>query len=245
MRRAIPYLGMTLLLATGCDSLEPTAPEFGQQFAIGPSDPPVVTIYDINFVEIDALTVNASEAFTLIGAAVGNNPLYYHWLQTADGNTVAIVDGVQYLVDYMIADPGDYVLTLSVIDVNGYEGSDEVSVTVLPVEAPPGVDELIEDMILTIESSDPSAWRSFGRKVVAIRQLEEVHTLISEGSLTEAYSKMVHDIKPKLTGLKTDAGETPWGNGVLNSPWVLDPGLQETLRLACNAVLNGILELAA
>ena len=56
----------------------------------------------------------------------------------------------------------------------------------------------------------------------------------------DAYNKLLHDIKPKLTGLKTDENCIPWGNGVFNNPWVDSYDFQESLLLDCNVLLLNI-----
>lgn len=57
---------------------------------------------------------------------------------------------------------------------------------------------------------------------------------------SEAYDKMLHDIKPKLSGLKTDEKEVPWGNGVFKNPWISSPDNQVALREFCNFLLTDI-----
>jgi hypothetical protein len=96
----------------------------------GEDDPPVVTIFDINMVEIDAMTVDQLEPFTLIGYAVGNVPFFYYWLLEHDGETTVIAADTSYLIDYMLSEPGDYIIAFLVTDVNGLEGSDSVMVIV-------------------------------------------------------------------------------------------------------------------
>ena len=56
----------------------------------------------------------------------------------------------------------------------------------------------------------------------------------------DAYNKLLHDVKPKLTGLKTNENEEPWGNGVFKNPWVSDAGLNEEFRTDCNEILSDI-----
>jgi hypothetical protein len=102
----------------------------------GEDDPPAVTIYDINMVEIDSKTVDAGESFTLIGAAQGNIPFGFFWLLSVDGNTV-VINETSYLIDFILDEPGDYIITLEVIDVNGLKGSDSVAITVLPNDPVP------------------------------------------------------------------------------------------------------------
>jgi len=59
------------------------------------------------------------------------------------------------------------------------------------------------------------------------------------------YEDLLHDIKPKLTGLKTDENEEPWGNGVFKKPWVICPELQETFQVSCNVILGDLKTLIA
>ena len=63
---------------------------------------------------------------------------------------------------------------------------------------------------------------------------------VSSERLEEAYDKLLYDIKPKLTGLKTDENENLWGNGVFTNPWVNSLELQEILRVSCNEILMDI-----
>lgn len=56
----------------------------------------------------------------------------------------------------------------------------------------------------------------------------------------DAYNKLLRDIKPKLTGLKTDEEETPWDGGIYKKPWIIDEDQQEILRMACNLLLTDI-----
>ena len=78
------------------------------------------------------------------------------------------------------------------------------------------------------------------RKSTIIEKLEELDTLISANELEEAYDKLLHDIKPKLTGLKTNENEEIWGNGVFKNPWVISSELNEELRVDCNDILSSI-----
>jgi len=68
--------------------------------------------------------------------------------------------------------------------------------------------------------------------------LEEVKVLILSGEYSEAYDKLLHDIKPKLTGLKVDEEGNPWGNGIFNNPWVTDSALQAELGIGLDALLS-------
>ena len=75
-------------------------------------------------------------------------------------------------------------------------------------------------------------------KATMINKLNEVKDLISENDFEEAYDKLLHDIKPKLTGLKTDENENPWGNGVFKNPWVVCPELQGIFHVICEIIAD-------
>ena len=51
---------------------------------------------------------------------------------------------------------------------------------------------------------------------------------------------MLHDIKPKLSALKTDENEEAWGNGEFKNPWVVIEELNEMFRLVCNDLISQI-----
>ena len=102
------------------------------------------------------------------------------------------------------------------------------------------IESLIDQLIEKIQASADECWRkpAINRKSTMINKLNGLINLISESNLEDLYDKVLHDIKPKLTGLKTDENEDPWGNGVFKNPWVICPDLQEEFRLLCNDILN-------
>lgn len=69
-------------------------------------------------------------------------------------------------------------------------------------------------------------------------KINELKEFISSIDFEYAYNKIFHDIKLKLTGLKTDEYENPWGNGAFNNPWVISSDLNEEFRLNCNQILT-------
>lgn len=95
------------------------------------------------------------------------------------------------------------------------------------------IESLIDQLIEKIQTSAEECWRK-----PATNRKETVINKINGLNLEDLYDKLLHDIKPKLTGLKTDEDENPWGNGVFNNPWVICPDLQEEFRLLCNDLLN-------
>jgi len=110
------------------------------------------------------------------------------------------------------------------------------------------IDQLIESII----SSPDECWRNKNNKNAMINKLYELKEELIEDDdelefddLEEVYEDLLHDIKPKLTGLKTDENEEPWGNGVFKKPWVICPELQETFQVSCNVILGDLKTLIA
>jgi hypothetical protein len=95
-------------------------------------DPPIVYILDDSFMDIDNLELPEDQSFILHGYAMGQIPLSYFWYESG----ILIATGA--VLSYNFSDAGDYTIELEVIDANGLSGFDYVSVTVLPVVAPPG-----------------------------------------------------------------------------------------------------------
>jgi hypothetical protein len=95
------------------------------------------------------------------------------------------------------------------------------------------VESLIDQLIEKIQTSADECWRK-----PAINRKNTMVNKINGLNLEDLYDKVLHDIKPKLTGLKTDENEDTWGNGAFNNPWVICSDLQEEFRLLCNDILN-------
>ncbi|MFX0026734.1 MAG: hypothetical protein ACFE8M_09980 [Candidatus Hermodarchaeota archaeon] len=104
----------------------------------------------------------------------------------------------------------------------------------------------IEEFKGEIQNSDDLCWKNPGqnRKDAICKKLTALQELINEENFEEAYDKLLYDIKPKLTGLKTDENEVPWGNGVFEQTWVICENLREEFRVECNLILSEINPLA-
>jgi len=100
----------------------------------------------------------------------------------------------------------------------------------------------IEQLINKIKSSKCDCWRKpcCNRKKTMVNKLLELQDLFKSDKFDCAFKKLLHDIKPKLTGLKTDQNEEPWANGVFNNPWIICDQLKEEFRIACNNILSHI-----
>jgi len=105
------------------------------------------------------------------------------------------------------------------------------------------VDQLNEAVQLSPDEcwSGPVVQRKSAMSNKLIELKEFIGYEIFEGKYADAYDKLLHDIKPKLTGLKTDENEIPWSNGLFKNPWVICPALQETFRMKSNQILMHII----
>ncbi len=98
----------------------------------------------------------------------------------------------------------------------------------------------IDDLIEKIFNSPDDCWRKTAqnRKNTMINKLTSLRELILQELFEEAYNKMLHDIKPKLTALKTDEDEIPWGNGTFKQAWVVCEDFRDEFRVDCNTILE-------
>lgn len=101
----------------------------------------------------------------------------------------------------------------------------------------------IELLIEYINETLDECWRkpAQNRKNTMINKLTSLQELILQELFEEAYNKMLHDIKPKLTALKTDEDEIPWGNGTFKQAWVVCQHIRDDFQVACNAILNELI----
>ena len=100
----------------------------------------------------------------------------------------------------------------------------------------------IDNLKEVVQSSQDEFWRETAqsRKDVIRGKLTILQELILEENFEDAYDKLLHDIKPKLTGLKTDENKESWGNGIFKNPWVTDGDLQDEFCEKCNTILSQI-----
>lgn len=123
--------------------------------------------------------------------------------------------------------------------VDEEQNSHDVTIATVPE---PTIYELIDILIETIQDSPDECWRkpASNRKDTMINKLTTLKDMVSLNNLEDAYDKLLHDIKPKLTGLKTDENEEEWGNGTFKNPWVIcDLGFQEYCNVILSRLKNG------
>jgi len=104
----------------------------------------------------------------------------------------------------------------------------------------PTINELIDILIKNITDSPDECWRkpASNRKNTMINKLTTLKDMVSLNNLEGAYDKLLHDIKPKLTGLKTDENEEEWGNGTFKNPWVICGDYNLDFQIDCNEILS-------
>ena len=107
------------------------------------------------------------------------------------------------------------------------------------VMPPDNVSDEVDQLIQMIEDTESSDWKrpSQLRKATMLRKLNVVREQVLDEDFSDAYDKMLHDIKSKLTGLKTDENEEPWTTRGFKQPWVISSELNEEFRIQCNIIL--------
>ncbi len=100
----------------------------------------------------------------------------------------------------------------------------------------------IDLLIKNVENSSDDCWWDpvDERKSEIINKSIEIKELITLACYNKAYKKLLHEIKPKLTGLNTDENEIVWGDGIFYNPWILCEELKEEFRVDCNDLLTFI-----
>ena len=126
--------------------------------------------------------------------------------------------------------------------IGDYELDGQIGVTDggSQVFSPGGIDNFLTtiiDLIDFIQNLPDECWENAENKHAMIDKLLEIKVDISLGHLEEAYDKLLHDVKPKLTALKIDEIGDEWGNGVLNKPWIVLEEFIKVFILSCNDLL--------
>ncbi|MFX1286405.1 MAG: hypothetical protein ACFFB5_22410 [Promethearchaeota archaeon] len=137
------------------------------------------------------------------------------------------------------------------------------SLIIIGEATPSDLNNEIEQLKEKIQNTPNSCWRkpSRIRKAIIIRKLTKIEQLILDENFEEAYEKFLHDIKPKLTGLKTDNNEESWSKnkfsefwskrqfcykrfhhkGWFITSWVICHDLREEFRVDCNNILEALI----
>ena len=80
----------------------------------------------------------------------------------------------------------------------------------------------IDQLKVAIQESPDDQWGDPAdqRKAAMLNKLNELTSLVNSLNYEEAYDKLLHDIKPFLTGLKVDENGIEFGNGTFKNSWV-------------------------
>ena len=94
----------------------------------------------------------------------------------------------------------------------------------------------IDQFIVAIQESPDELWGdpTEQRKNAMTNKLLALRELVLSDVFDDAYDKMLYDIKPLLTGLKTDENNIDWGNGVFKNAWVI----YEDFEIKCDEILS-------
>lgn len=101
---------------------------------------------------------------------------------------------------------------------------------------------LLEDLKADVAESPDECWVKKNSKATILNKLDECIALCEDEDLDELYDKLLHDIKPKLTGLKEDENGEIFGNGIFKNPWVVCEDLQASFNDTINEILTAIVE---
>ena len=106
--------------------------------------------------------------------------------------------------------------------------------------SPPKFHRYMKFLKKIITFSCNKSWRKVGERIkqVIMQKIDELVRMYEEGNVLGAYNKLLHDIKPKLTGMKVDENNNTFGNGIFKNTWVINSELQVKL----NCIINGILK---
>ncbi|MFW9877388.1 MAG: hypothetical protein ACFFG0_30230 [Candidatus Thorarchaeota archaeon] len=104
----------------------------------------------------------------------------------------------------------------------------------------PTILELIDDLIEGVLNSPDECWQkpASNRINTIINKLNTLKDIVFLNNFESAYDKLLHEIKPKLTGKKTDENEEEWGNGINKKPWVICDDHNLYYQEVCNEILS-------
>ena len=73
-----------------------------------------------------------------------------------------------------------------------------------------------------------------------LNKWNELYELVLNEEFVDAYDKLLHDIKPKLTGLKEDENGNIYSNGVFNNSWIDNPELQTEFAEMTDVLMSSL-----
>ncbi len=96
----------------------------------------------------------------------------------------------------------------------------------------------VEELRKFIMSSPDCWWSHKNRRSTMLNKIDALQNKINNNEFSCAYSSLLHDIKPKLTGLKMDENGAIWGGLFYQNPWIINPGAQFQFCIQCDQILH-------
>jgi hypothetical protein len=113
-------------------------------------------------------------------------------------------------------------------------------IRISPVYADIVVEKILE-LKETVDQSSDECWNKKNRKDTMLNKIDELLYIAESSLYMEAYDKLLHDIKPKLTSEKKDENGLIFGNGIFKNPWVICTDLQSEFGSLCDEILYALM----
>lgn len=135
--------------------------------------------------------------------------------------------------------PGTHVVSVLVSDLDNDWIGDQSSAFVTVLFTITSGDPFMEQMdILEQALSMATSWRNPVLAAEINAKIAEVISLHESGDIAGAHDKLLHDVKPKLTGLKIDENGDEWGNGVFKNAWITSLLERSTFSTLVDSILS-------
>ncbi len=172
---------------------------------------------------------------------------YLHVDGTVPANLSGTINATHVILWFPNAyGPGEHVVSLSLADGdNDWPGDAATAAYNCTFFNGPDVQAMLD----AVDAGIALIWASNGtdwywpvviHKAAMAAQLAVLRALIEAGNYSWAYALLLYNIKPCLTGLKTDEHEVPWSNCTCNATVVKGAALREQFRLWANALLQDL-----
>jgi hypothetical protein len=102
--------------------------------------------------------------------------------------------------------------------------------------------DLLEDLKQMVIASPDNCWTGNNYKGTMDNKIAQCINLCQSEEYGKCYDKLLHDIKPKLTGIKADEEGHIFGNGIFNNPWINCSELQQDFASFIDDILVALKE---
>ncbi len=139
------------------------------------------------------------------------------------------------LVTYSLTRVGTWVLNLVFFDI--YQNAAPVPTIQVIIGASADVTDMLMALHDAIKSTSETDWNNPHNSQAMLNKVEELIALAEAGNYAEVYDKLLHDVKPKLTGLKVDENGNTFGDGTFKNQWI------NNFEFDINSILSALHEL--